>query len=138
MKRDKLKISLIDQLKQMPIVQIACKKVGVGRATYYRWRKEDKKFTEDANVAIAEGLLLINDLAESQLLSAIQDKNMAGIIFWLRHRHPSYTNKLEITGNLKHSKEELTPEEKGLIRKALKLALPPANKNEQKKEANTQ
>ena len=133
MKRNKMKGLIIEQLKQMPIIQIASKKSGIGRATYYRWRKEDKKFTKDSDEAITEGLLLINDLAESQLLAAIQDRNMTALIFWLRNRHPAYSNKLEITGHLKHSKEELTLEEKKLIRKALKLALPPINKYAKKK-----
>ncbi len=121
--KDKLENSLIEQLKQTPIIQIACKKIGISRATYYRWRK-NKEFAKNADTALAEGLLLINDLAESQLLSAIQDKNMTGIIFWLKHRHPSYGNRLEITGHLKHSENDLTREEKALVKKALKLALP--------------
>lgn len=120
--RSRLKNSLIEQLKRTPIIQIACKKTSIGRATYYRWRK-DKEFAKNADVALAEGLLLINDLAESQLLSSIQDKNMTGITFWLKHRHPAYGNKLEITGKLK-SDNKLTREEKALVRKALKLALP--------------
>jgi transcriptional regulator of acetoin/glycerol metabolism len=36
------KNALIEALKEMPIVQIACKKAGVGRATYYRWLQEDQ------------------------------------------------------------------------------------------------
>lgn len=130
MKKDKLKKLLINQLKQTPIVQVACKKVGIGRASYYRWRKGNKEFAKEADIATEEGLLLINDMAESQLLSAIQEKNMTGIIFWLRHHHPTYANKLEITGQLKHSQKELTAEEKTLVRKALRLALP-QNKHEQ-------
>ena len=35
---------IIKQLKKTPIVQLACEKTGVGRATYYRWRKVDKRF----------------------------------------------------------------------------------------------
>ncbi len=39
LKQDKNKKAIIEKLKQSPIIQIACKKVGIGRATYYRWRK---------------------------------------------------------------------------------------------------
>ena len=127
MKQNKIKNLLVGQLKQTPIIQIACKKVGVSRATYYRWRT-NKEFTKESDIALAEGLKLINDMAESQLLSAIQEKNMTGIIFWLKHRHPAYGNKLEISGQLKHIQEDLTPEEKSLVKKALKLALPTQNK----------
>lgn len=127
--KDRLKNSLIEQLKQTPIVQIACKKIGISRATYYRWRA-NKEFTKESDIALAEGLKLVNDMAESQLLSAIQEKNMTGIIFWLKHRHPAYGNRLEISGQLKHIQEDLTPEEKSLIKKALKLALPAQNQND--------
>jgi len=123
MKQNKIKNLLVGQLKQTPIIQIACKKVGVSRATYYRWRI-NKKFSKESDIALSEGLKLVNDMAESQLLSAIQEKNMTGIIFWLKHRHPAYGNKLEISGQLRHIQEDLTPEEKSLVKKALKLALP--------------
>ncbi len=124
---------LLEKLRKTPIIQVACQQTGVGRATYYRWCKEDREFSKMANEAIEEGESLINEMAESQIISLIKDKNMAGIAFWLRHHDPTYTNRLEITGHLKHSKEELTPEEKGLVRKALRLALPPTNKHGKKK-----
>lgn len=36
--------------------------------TYYRWREEDPEFTKQADLALAEGVALVNDMAESQLL----------------------------------------------------------------------
>lgn len=116
------KQSLIDQLKRTPIIQIACEKAGVGRATYYRWRKEDEQFTKDADDALEEGSSLVNDMAESQLLSAIRDKNLGAIIFWLKHHHSSYATKVEVTARLKADNEILTPEQEALVTKALKLA----------------
>jgi len=132
-RQEREKELLIEKLRKTPIVQVACQQVGIGRATYYRWRKENKEFTKTVDEAIEEGNKMINDMAESQLISLIREKNMTGITFWLRHHHSSYANKLEITGHLRHSKEELTPEEKALIRKALRLALPPAKKDEKTK-----
>ncbi len=129
MKNNKeIKELIIQQLKNTMIIQIACKKAGIGRATFYRWKANDKKFAKAVDEAIIEGLLFINDIAESQLISAIKDRSLTSIMFWLRHRHKAYSNKLEITGDLKHSKEKLTSREKALIRKALKLALPPNKK----------
>ena len=120
MKKDQ-KALLLEQLKKTPIVQIACEKLGISRMTYYRWRKDDPEFTKASDTALNEGSLLVNDMAESQLMSAIRDKNMTAIIFWLKHHHQNYTSRLEITGHLKHS-EELTPEQKKLVQKALALA----------------
>lgn len=128
---DANKEMLIVQLKKTPIVQIACEKTGVGRATYYRWRKEDEEFTKAADEAIAEGNELVNDMAESQLMAAIRDGNLGGIIFWLKHHHPRYATRVEVTARLKHDDENLTPEQEALVTKALKLAaLIPATTNE--------
>lgn len=118
---DKNQELLLDQLKKTPIVQVACEKVGVGRATYYRWRKENEEFAKLADEAITEGNALVNDMAESQLMAAIRDKNLTAIIFWLKHHHPRYATKVEISGHLKHE-EQLTPEQEALVMKALKLA----------------
>ncbi len=128
---DANKEMLIEQLKKTPIVQIACEKTGIGRATYYRWRKEDEEFTKAADEAIAEGNELVNDMAESQLMAAIRDGNLGGIIFWLKHHHPRYATRVEVTARLKHDDENLTPEQEALVTKALKLAaLIPATTNE--------
>jgi len=118
----KSKELIIEQLKKTPIVQIACEKAGVGRATYYRWKKEDKEFAKTADEALIEGNSLINDMAESQLISAIRDQNLGAIVFWLKHHHPSYTTRLEVTAKLKNTDEKLTPEQENLVMKALKLA----------------
>ena len=58
-----------------------CEKSGISRATYYRWKKDDPDFREKAEEALMDGESLINDMAESQLISAIRDQNMTAIIF---------------------------------------------------------
>jgi ACT domain-containing protein len=113
---------LLDQLRKMPIVQIACEKAGVSRATYYRWKKEDEKFAEAADEALQDGVTLVSDMAESQLLSQIRDNNLGAIMYWLKHRNPNYNNKLEVTARLKTVDNELTPEQEAAIAEALKLA----------------
>lgn len=123
------KEALLELFRKSPIIQSASEKAGVGRATYYRWRKEDPAFAAAADTAIADGRFLINDLAEAQLMSAIRDKNMTAIIFWLKYNHPSYASRLEITGRIAHFREELTEEEKALIEEALRLAMPRQQEN---------
>ena len=122
-KRQKVeKELLIAQLKKTPIVQVACEKVGVGRSTFYRWKNEDPKFRNLADQAIRVGEELLNDLAESQLINLIRDKRMDAIRYWLTHHHPTYGNKLQITGRLLHENIELSDEQKELVEKALRLA----------------
>lgn len=121
MKTQEQKNLLLEQFKKTPIVQVACEKTGLSRATYYRWRKQDHKFEKHADEALSEGSLLINDLAESQLIGAIKDKNLGAIIFWLKTHHKDYGNKLELTGRLRVD-ESLSAEQKAMIKRALKLA----------------
>lgn len=132
MKRDS-KALLVEQLKKTPIIQIACEKSGVSRATYYRWRKEDPEFFKMADQAIRDGEALITDMSESQLISLIRDRNFPAIQLWLKHHHPQYTNRLEIRGEITHSQKELTEEEKQMVEKALRLAMP---QHEEKRQDN--
>ena len=133
----KTKELIIEQLKKTPIVQIASEKSGVGRATYYRWRKEDKEFTKLTDEALLEGSLLVNDMAESKLISAIRDQNLGAIVFWLKHHHPNYTTRVEVTARLKADNEVLTPDQEALVNKALRLAsLVPSFKKENTHENN--
>ncbi len=117
----KVKTTLIEQLKKTPVIQVACEKTGVGRATYYRWRSDDQEFAKLADDAINDGNSLVSDMAESQLMSAIRDKNMTAIIFWLKHHHPSYATKVEILTSTKFKDEPLTEEQKHAIKIALGL-----------------
>ena len=130
-RQSKNKELLLELLRKTPIVQIACEKVGIGRATYYRWRKDSPEFTKQSDQALFDGNLLVNDMAESQLMSAIKDKNMTGIIFWLKHHHPAYATRVEVTTNNKNQDIELTDEQKALLNKALEMvALAPPEKEE--------
>lgn len=113
---------LLEQLRKMPIVSVACEKAGVSRPTYYRWRKEDPDFATAADEASADGTALVSDMAESQLLSQIRDGNLGAVMYWLKHRNPHYNNRLEVTAKLKHENDALTPEQEAAITEALKMA----------------
>lgn len=122
MKTESHKSKLIEQIKKTPIIQIACEKTGVSRATYYRWRKSDAKFREESDQALLDGAALVNDMAESQLISAIRSQNMTAIIFWLKHHHKDYKTRIEVSGKIKTVDEILTTEQQELIKKAIKMA----------------
>ncbi|GEM_PF-430106 len=96
-RQNKNKDKLLEILKKTPIVQIACERIGVSRASYYRWRKENVEFAKKSDQALFDGSLLVNDMAESYLINAIKEKNMTAIIFWLKSHHPAYTTSIELT-----------------------------------------
>lgn len=117
-RQDKEKAALIEQLRRTPIVQVACEKTGIGRASYYRWRKDDPDFAKACDEAMDEGVGLVSDLAESKLINAIKEQNHGAISFWLRHRHPAYAQKLQIQAKVE-TEASLTPEQEELVRRAL-------------------
>lgn len=120
MKKNKFQDQFLDELKKVPIIQVACEKTGLSRNSVYRWRKEDKTFAKKMDEVLSEGIALVNDMSESQLLTLIKEKNYPAISFWLRHRNDNYKNKLEIT--TKEDSEELTPSQAKIVREALRLA----------------
>lgn len=120
-KQSKKKQALIDQLRKAPIIQLACERAGVSRMTFYRWKKEDKQFADAVDEALATGSSLINDLAESKLIQAIKEGNLTGVMYWLNHRHASYTTRVELAVRQPVS-EQLTPEQEAVVKKALELA----------------
>jgi len=132
MRQEKDKQAILENLRKIPIIQIACERIGVNRSTYYRWRKTDPVFAKAADEAIKTGLSLVNDLAESQLIAAIRDQNMSGIIFWLKHRHKAYKNKIEVSGKVKIDNDKVTPEQEQAMLKALELSSLNSNYPERK------
>lgn len=121
MKDEKIKDSLIETLRKTPIIQIACQKVQLPRATFYRWRTQDRSFSEEVSKALREGRKLINDYAESQVIKSMQEGNMTAAFYWLNHNHKNYRNRVEVTGRIK-SNGSLTPEQQERIMKALEMA----------------
>lgn len=121
LKRNKTEQKVVlEQLRKIPIVQIACERSNIGRSTYYRWRRDDVKFKKATDEAMQDGEEMINDLSESQLITLIKEKNFPAIQLWLRQHHPKYRNKVELT--TKTAEEEaLTPQEEKMVREALGL-----------------
>lgn len=118
-RQDKAKASLIDQLKKLPVVQLACEKVSVGRSTYYRFLDDDEDFRKLAEEAIAEGKKVMNDFAETQLISLIRDQSFAAIQLWLRTHHNDYRTRIEVSGKIDTVEPVLTPEQEIFVRETL-------------------
>jgi len=120
-RQKKLKEALLEQLKRTPTIETACQKVGVGRATVYRWRDQSKTFKKELEAAQDEGRAFMCDVAENQLFSLIGEKKYEAIRFFLSTHNPRYSNKLEISGKVS-TDEPLSKEQKKLIREALRLS----------------
>jgi len=129
-RQQKEKEQVIEQLRRVPIIEVACTKVGIARATFYRWKHDDNAFSQAVEEAIEEGVAFINALAESKLLGEINNGNFTSVMYWLNHRHPAYGTRVELTTH--KQKDELTPEQEEAVMKALQLGgiLPPTTKEE--------
>lgn len=114
------KEAVIENLKRMPIIEIACNKSGVSRATYYRWKEQDLVFSQAVDKAQEEGEALIRDVAVSKIIKGINDDNLTAAMYWLNHRDPRFSNKVEISTATK-PQEALSKEQEEVVKKALAL-----------------
>ncbi len=119
-RQKKEKETIIENLKRMPIIEIACNKSGVSRATYYRWKEQDVTFSQAVDKAQEEGEALIRDVAVSKIIKGINDDNLTAAMYWLNHRDPRFSNKVEISTTTK-PQETLSPEQEEAVKKALAL-----------------
>ena len=120
MKSNTDKQKLLAELEKTPIVQFACSKAGISRATYYRWRDEDEVFKISANKALQESRVITNDLAEAQLITQIRESKSWAITYWLNHNHPIYIpphHQLNIAEPI----QKLNPEQEQLLTQVLQL-----------------
>ena len=92
-RQTKEKAALLEQLEKIPVVQVACAKAGMSRATYYRWLNDDPDFREKAERCKKLGVQMVNDMAESVLIGEIQAKNGKTARYWLEKHHSAYGPK---------------------------------------------
>lgn len=122
MRQNKVRRALIEQLRRLPVREVAYDKVGISRMTSNRWRKASKKFADEMDAAMNEGREFINDLAESQVITLIRQGEIKAVRLWLQHNHQRYANKLELSGIVTTKEAPMTKEEKALRMQALKLS----------------
>lgn len=68
-------------------ITVCCEKTGIDPTTYYRKRREDKVFMERADEIIDQFGL---KRTEAKLSNAIEQGNIAAIIFYLKCRSPRW------------------------------------------------
>ena len=89
-RKAKDKQRLLEELEENPLITRACRKLNIGRATFYKWCSEDPLFKIHVEWAQNHGRSKVNDFVESKLLENINAGMQSAIVFWLAHNHPSY------------------------------------------------
>ena len=106
---DKTKEKLLEEIQKFGNVYLSCLKIGIDKATYYRWKQKSKKFRAKADEAEKIGRENISDVAEHALLQNIKDKNQRAIEYALSHNSEIYKQKRSSSVVIVHKKENSTP-----------------------------
>ena len=109
--KNETKEGIIATAKDNPLVSYFCHKNSISRATYYRWFKADKKFSQEVRKAQKIGRQAICDLAESKIVNLIKSSNenvaLSAAKFILTNNHPYYRQTNSFTKEIRELKEKL-------------------------------
>jgi AcrR family transcriptional regulator len=91
MKREaRAKAQIVENLRKHFNVKAACVAAGIGRATFYRWYRDDEAFALECRSAEVEGRDDFNDLMMVKFQQLVRDGNAAAVLFGLRRMHPYF------------------------------------------------
>ena len=93
----KQRIIIVKELIKIPFVENACKKAGISRATYYRWRQTDLAFSDATDKARLHGRGALDDRVESILFKLILKEDIRAIGLYLRFLHGGVLQTSDIT-----------------------------------------
>jgi transposase-like protein len=107
-KKDNLKKKFIETYsKKACNISETCRKIGMHRDTYYKWRNDDEEFRKACEEA-EESLI---DFAETQIMKNIKDGKETSLIFFLKckGKKRGYVEKQEIqhSGSIEFKAEDL-------------------------------
>lgn len=91
------KEKFLEQLeKSFGLVATTCRKVGISRSTYYKWRKDDSQFADKAD----EVKELQKDAVEALILKKMKDGDTAMLIFYAKTqmKDRGYVERTEVVG----------------------------------------
>jgi len=99
------KQKLLKEIEKFGNVYLSCLKIGIGKATYYRWKQNDEKFRGLADEAERIGRENISEVAEYALLQNVKKGDQRAIEFALKHISERYKQKPISNVVIVHKKE---------------------------------
>ena len=88
------KSKFLEILRERPFVSYACKKVGISKATIYRWIKNNANFKEKVDNALHFGRKELIDIAEMALYKKINEGDGPSIRYFLTNNDSKYYPKM--------------------------------------------
>lgn len=113
----------LESVAKMGIVEIACQKTGISRATFNRWKADDVEFRRQVMDAMNKGSEIMDDVVESKFIQLIQQGEIQAILFYLKYRHHKYNARGAIQKMLMDQADDeliVTEDEQKRIDAALK------------------
>lgn len=114
------KEKLLKEIEKSGNVYLSCMKTGIDKATFYRWKKDDKQFSKKATEAVKRGRESNCDLAEHALMLNVKEKKMDAIKYVLSHQSRIYKPKdrkvFLVHSNTNNSEKAVSLKRKGDIR----------------------
>lgn len=101
--RNPAKRKLLAELEKSGNVYVACLKLNISRATFYRWREENKEFRMKSDKAIRHGRENNCDFAEHALMRNIKDGKLDAIKYQLSHNSSRYRSNKPTKVILEHT-----------------------------------
>jgi hypothetical protein len=87
---------VLEYLAESGNVSYACKRVGVSREIYCRWRADNEGFLVQTEKAVSRGKEFVNDLAHTKLMQSIQNDHFPAIKFQLASCHDDFLPKKSV------------------------------------------
>ncbi len=103
--KGKIKQKLLKEIAKFGNVYLSCQKIGIDKATYYRWKDNNEEFKKLADRAEEMGRENIGEVAEYGLLQNIKEKNERAIEFALVNISKKYKQDRTTNVIFMHKKE---------------------------------
>jgi hypothetical protein len=106
---DKTKLKLLREIEKNGNVYMSCLRVGIDKATYYRWRERDREFRKISDRAVSTGRENNCDIGEHALMLKVKDKDLGAIKYLLSHNSSRYKPKKTSNVYMWHKKDMPPP-----------------------------
>jgi hypothetical protein len=106
MKKHKVKDKFLAIIEKTPVIQHACEQCEISRNSYYEWMKKDPEFAQLVSDRMGIGIDLVNDVAESNVLTGIKKGDPGMTKYWLSARHKAYRRPFSLS-TVRHEDPEI-------------------------------